>query len=40
MKELIGKIKQSFKPYFNEVTVNEVDIFDKRKIANDFFQRE
>ena len=36
MKELIGKIKFKSSNLPRRITVNEVDIFDKRKIANEF----
>ena len=36
MKELIGKIKLKSSNLPRRITVNEVDIFDKRKIANEF----
>ena len=36
MKELIGKIKLKSSNLPRRVTINEVDIFDKRKIANEF----
>ena len=36
MKELIGKIKLKSSNLSRRITVNEVDIFDKRKIANEF----
>ena len=36
MKELIGKIKPKSSNLPRRITVNEVDIFDKRKIANEF----
>ena len=36
MKELIGKIKLNSSNLPRRITVNEVDIFDGRKIANEF----
>ena len=36
MKELIGKIKVKSSNLPRRITVNEVNIFDKRKIANKF----
>ena len=36
MKELIGKIKLKSSNLLRRITVNEVDIFVKRKIANEF----
>ena len=36
MKELTGKIKLKSSNLPNRITVNEVDIFDKRKIPNEF----
>ena len=36
MKELIGKIKLKSSNLPRRITVNEVDIFDERKIANEF----
>ena len=36
MKELIGKIKLKSSNLPRRITINEVDIFDKRKIANEF----
>ena len=36
MKELIGKIKLKSSNFPRRITVNEVDIFDKCKIANEF----
>ena len=36
MKELLGKIKLKSSNLPRTITVNEVDIFDKRKIANEF----
>ena len=36
MKELMGKIKLKSSNLPRRITVNEVDIFDKRKIANEF----
>ena len=36
MKELIGKIKLKSSNLPGRITVNEVDIFDERKIANEF----
>ena len=36
MKELIGKIKLKSSNLPRRITVNEVGIFDERKIANEF----
>ena len=36
MKELIGKIKLKSSNLPRRITVNEIDIFDERKIANEF----
>ena len=36
MKELIGKIKLKSSNLPRRITVNDVDIFDERKIANEF----
>ena len=36
MKELIGKIKFKLSNLPRRITVNDVDIFDERKIANEF----
>ena len=36
MKELIGKIKLKSSNLPRRITVNKVDIFDERKIANEF----
>ena len=36
MKELIGKIKLKSSSLPRRISVNEVDIFDERKIANEF----
>ena len=36
MKELVGKIKFKSSNCPRRITVNEVDIFDERKIANEF----
>ena len=36
MKALIGKIKLKSSNLPRRITVNEVDVFDKRKIANEF----
>ena len=36
MKKLIGKIKLKSSNLRRRITVNEVDIFDERKIANEF----
>ena len=36
MKELIGKIKLNSSNLPRRITVNEADIFDGRKIANEF----
>ena len=36
MKELMGKVKLKSSNLPRRITVNEVDIFDKRKIANEF----
>ena len=36
MKELIGKIKLNSSNLARRITVNEVDIFDECKIANEF----
>ena len=36
MKELVGKIKLKSSNLPRRITVNKVDIFDERKIANEF----
>ena len=36
MNELIGKMKLKSSDLPRKITINEVDIFDKRKIANEF----
>ena len=36
MKELIGKIKLKSSNLPRRITINEVDIFDERKTANEF----
>ena len=36
MKELLGKIKLKSSNLPRRITVNEVDIFDEHKIANEF----
>ena len=36
MKELIGKIKLKSSNLPKRITVNDADIFDERKIANEF----
>ena len=36
MKELIEKIKRKSSNFPRKITINEVDIFNERKIANEF----